>query len=162
MSTSAPIRRLGPYELTALSLLLISELASVPMLEGPLGAQTPAPDLILVNAKIYTVDPAFSTAEAAAIANGRFTSVGASAQVRRLAGPKTRIIDLGGKTIVPGLADNHLHGAGGGPGVDLSRARTLDEVLDLIAARVRQAPGAIVITNSDWHEAQLREQRLPY
>jgi predicted amidohydrolase YtcJ len=46
--------------------------------------------------------------------------------------------------------------------VDLSRARTLDEVLNLIAARVRQAPGAIVITNSDWHEAQLREQRLPY
>src|SRR5713226_8577798 len=190
MSRSAPVLRLGPYErkgrgahrcpcmellcaalrfarlrqkLTALSLLFISALASVPMLESPLEAQTPAPDLILVNAKIYTVDPAFSTAEAAAIANGRFTSIGAGAQVRRLAGPKTRIIDLGGKTVIPGLADNHLHGAGGGPGVDLSRARTLDEVLNLIGARVRQAPaGEIVITNSDWHEAQLREQRLPY
>jgi len=163
MSTLAPIRRLGTYELTALGLLLISALASVPMLEGPLGAQTPAPDLILVNAKIYTVDPAFATAEAAAITNGRFTSVGAGTRVRGLAGPKTRIIDLGGKTVIPGLADNHLHGAGGGPGVDLSRARTLDEVLTLVAARVRQAgPGEIVITNSDWHEAQLREQRLPY
>ena len=81
------------------------------------------------------MDPAFATAEAAAITDGRFTSVGAGAQVRRLAGPKTRIIDLGGKTVIPGLADNHLHGAGGGPGVDLSRARTLDEVLTLIAAR---------------------------
>jgi adenine deaminase len=107
MSTSAPIRRLGPYELTALSLLLISALASVLMLEGPLGAQTPAPDLILVNAKIYTVDPAFATAEAAAITNGRFTSVGAGTQVLGLAGPRTRIIDLGGKTVIPGLADNH-------------------------------------------------------
>ena len=163
MSTSAPVRRLGLYELTVLSLLFVARLASVPMLEGSLEAQTSPPDLILVNAKIYTVDPAFSTAEAAAITNGRFTSVGAGAQLRRLAGPKTRIIDLGGKTVIPGLADNHLHGAGGGPGVDLSRARTLDEVLNLIAARVRQATtGEIVITNSDWHEAQLREQRPPY
>jgi predicted amidohydrolase YtcJ len=131
--------------------------------EGPIEAQTSAPDLILVNAKIYTVEPAFSTAEAAAITNGRFTSVGSSAQIRRLAAPKTRILDLGGKTVIPGLADNHLHSAGGGPGVDLSRARTLDEVLNRIAARVRQAAsGEIVITNSDWHEAQLKEQRLPY
>src|SRR5712691_4210317 len=66
-----------PQKLTALSLLFISALASVPMLEGPLEAQTPAPDLILVNATIYTVNPAFSTAEAAAITSGRFTSVGA-------------------------------------------------------------------------------------
>src|SRR5229473_1904192 len=107
MSRSAPVLRLGPYErkgrgahlhtcekllraalrlarpsqkLTALSLLFISALASVPMLESPLEAQTPAPDLILVNAKIYTVDPAFSTAEAAAIANGRFTFIGTGAQ----------------------------------------------------------------------------------
>ncbi len=127
------------------------------------GAQPAAPDLILVNAKIYTVDPAFSTAEAVAIANGRFAVVGGAAQVRKLAGPQTRIIDLGGKTVIPGLADNHLHDAGGGPGVDLSGARTLDEVLSLISARVKQtAPGETVITNSDWHEAQLREQRLPY
>jgi predicted amidohydrolase YtcJ len=133
------------------------------MLETPVEAQTPPPDLILVNAKIYTVDAAFSTAEAAAITNGRFTWVGPGAQAPRLAGPRTRIIDLGQKTVIPGLADNHLHSAGGGAGVDLSRARTLDEVLSLIAARVRQAkPGEIVITNSDWHEAQLREQRLPY
>jgi predicted amidohydrolase YtcJ len=163
MSTPIPSRKVGPYELIALSPLLISALVSVVMLEGPLQAQTPAPNLILLNAKIYTVNPAFSTAEAVAITNGRFTSVGASAQVRRLAGPKTRIIDLGGKTVFPGLADNHLHGAGGGRGVDLSRARTLNEGLKLIAARVRQATtGEIVITNSDWHEAQLREQRLPY
>jgi predicted amidohydrolase YtcJ len=47
--------------------------------------------------------------------------------------------------------------------VDLSRARTLDEVLHLISVRVKQAsPGEIVVTNADWHEAQLKEQRLPY
>jgi predicted amidohydrolase YtcJ len=130
---------------------------------APIRAQGPAPDLIFVNARIYTVDPAFSVAEAVAVTNGRFAAVGSSAQIRKLAGAGTRIIDLGGKTVVPGLSDNHLHGAGGGPGVDLSRARTLDEVLRLISARVKQTrPGEIVITNSDWHEAQLKEQRLPY
>jgi predicted amidohydrolase YtcJ len=144
---------------SALRLLFVTAL----LVGGALQAQPVAPDLILVNARIYTVDPAFSTAAAAAITNGRFAAVGTGAQVRRLAGPNTRILDLGGKTVIPGLADNHLHGAGGGSGVDLSLARTLDELLTLIAARVKQAaPGEIVITNSDWHEAQLREQRLPY
>ena len=163
MPTFAQVWRIGPYGQVGLGLLIVSSFASMPILEGLLGAQTPAPDLIIVNAKIYTVDPAFSTAQAVAITNGRFASVGASAQVRTLAGPHTQIIDLGGRTIIPGLADNHLHSAGGGSGVDLSRARTLDEVLNLIGARVRQArPGEIVITNSDWHEAQLKEQRLPY
>ena len=155
--------RLGPGGLIALGLFFVSLPASLPVLEDLLGAQTPAPDLIFVNARIYTVDPAFSVAEAAVITNGRFAAVGSSAQVRRLARPSTRIIDLGGKTVIPGLSDNHLHGAGGGPGVDLSHARTLDEVLNLISARVKQAtPGEIVITNADWHEAQLKEQRLPY
>src|SRR5713226_5885096 len=131
MSVSTHVRRVGPNGLIAIRLFFVSLLASLPALEALPGAQTPAPELIFVNAKIYTVDPMFSVAEAAAIANGRFAAVGSTAQVRRLAGPGTRIIDLGGKTVIPGLSDNHLHGAGGGPGVDLSRARTLDEVLNL-------------------------------
>ena len=58
--------------------------------------------------------------------------------------------------------DNHLHGAGGGPGVDLSRARSLTEVADALAARVKTSkPGDVILSNSDWHEAQLKEQRLP-
>src|SRR5262245_31391746 len=91
--------------------------------------QTKAPDLIIVNAKIYTVDSNFSTAEAVAIGDGKFTAVGTTAQIRKFSGPSTRILDAGGKTIVPGLQDNHLHNAGGGPGVDLFNARTLDDVL---------------------------------
>ena len=124
--------------------------------------QEPAPELILHNGKIVTVDAAFSYAQAVAIRGGRFVAVGANDTVRKLAGAGTRQVDLGGRTVVPGLADNHLHGAGGGPGVDLSRTRSIAEVLEAIGERVkRTAPGDIVITNSDWHEAQLREQRLP-
>ena len=60
------------------------------------------------------------------------------------------------------MTDNHFHSAGGGPGVDLSRARSLKEVLMLIADRIAETPeGETVITNGDWHEAQLTEQRLP-
>lgn len=120
------------------------------------------PDLIFFNGKIVTVDAAFSYAEAMAIRNGRFVAVGKNADVRSLAGPDTRVVDLAGRTVVPGLADNHLHNAGGGPGVDLSGARTMAQVLAAIAQRVKQSkPGEIVITNRDWHEAQLAEQRLP-
>jgi predicted amidohydrolase YtcJ len=161
MSSSAHVRRPGPANLIAVGIFFVFLLASTPVWEGL--AQRPAPDLIFVNAKIYTVDPASSVAEAAAITNGRFAAVGSNAQVRKLAAPGTRIIDLGLKTVVPGLSDNHLHSAGGGTGVDLSRARTLDEVLHLISVRVKQTrPGETVITNADWHEAQLKEQRLPY
>jgi predicted amidohydrolase YtcJ len=130
-----------------------------------LGAQQPAapPDTILVNGHVITVDARFSTAEAVAIAGGKFTAVGTSAAIRRLAGPKTTTIDLHGQTVIPGLADGHLHDAGGGPGVDLSGARSLPDILAAVAARVKQSrPGDVIVSNSDWHEAQLREHRLPY
>ena len=128
---------------------------------GDSGAQT-APDVILHNGNIVTVDAQFSYADAVAIADGRFTAVGSNEEIRALAGPQTQSIDLAGRTVVPGLADGHLHTGGGGPGVDLSRARSLDDVLQAIAARVREhEPGEVIITNSDWHEAQLAEHRLP-
>ena len=144
-------------------LVLVPALAGIFLATRALHSQATAPDLIFKNARVYTVDPAFSMTEAVAIAGGKITAVGKTAQIQKLAGPATRIIDLGGRTVIPGLEDNHLHGAGGGPGVDLSRTRTLDEVLNLIAMRVKlAAAGEVVVTNSDWHEAQLKEQRLPY
>ena len=120
------------------------------------------PDAIYVNGKILTVDQLFTTAQAVALADGRFTAVGTDTEVRALAGASTRIVDLGGRTMVPGFGDSHIHNAGGGPGVDLSRARTIDDVLAAIAARVETtALGDGVISNSDWHESQLEEDRLP-
>src|SRR5207253_9659319 len=89
--------------------------------------------------------------------------VGTTSQIRRLGGAAARIFDAGGKTGVPGLQDNHLHNAGGGPGVDLFNARSLEDVLNRIGARAKEAkPGDVVVTNAGWHEAQLKEQHLPY
>lgn len=121
-----------------------------------------APDLVLVNGKVVTVDRSFSVAEAVAVTGDRISAVGTSARIRGLAGGATKVVDLQGRTLIPGLMDNHLHSAGGGPGVDLSRARSLDEVYTALAARVGQtAAGDVIVSNSDWHEAQLREKRLP-
>ena len=125
-------------------------------------AQPPAPNLVFYNGTVITVDRTFSVAEAVAVTGDRITAVGASARIRALAGSDTALIDLRGRALVPGLMDNHLHSAGGGPGVDLSRARSLADVSAALAARVRQTPaGDVIVSNSDWHEAQLREKRLP-
>jgi predicted amidohydrolase YtcJ len=122
-----------------------------------------APDTILYNGKIVTVDGRFSIAQALAIREGKFVAVGSNDQVRRLSGPSTRSIDLRGRTVLPGLMDGHLHNAGGGPGVDLSRVRSMDELLAAVTAGVKAAkPGDLVVSNNDWHEAQLKEKRLPH
>jgi predicted amidohydrolase YtcJ len=127
------------------------------------GAREQAPpDVIYYNAKVVTVDDAFSYAQAVAISGDKFSAVGSTDAVRKLAGPRTRQIDVGGLTVIPGLTDNHLHNAGGGSGVALSRARTMREVLAAITAAAAERTAAdVVVTNSDWHEAQLKEQRLP-
>ena len=62
----------------------------------------------------------------------------------------------------PGITDDHFHNEGGGPGVDLSHVRSLGELLPRSPTRPPQArPATIIVSNSDWHEAQLKEQRLP-
>ena len=138
-------------------LLLLSLVACSP---GPNG---PGPDKIIYNANIVTLDSQSSIAEAAAIRDGRFVAVGTTAEILELAGVATEQIDMAGRTIVPGLSDNHFHSIGGGDGVDLSQARSLEDVHDAITERVAQTePGGIIVTNSDWHEGQLAEQRLPY
>ena len=66
-------------------------------------------DTILLNGKILTVDAQFSTREALAIRDGKILALGASAEMKKLAGPNTRVIDLQGRTVIPGLIDNHIH-----------------------------------------------------
>jgi len=70
--------------------------------------QAPA-DIILTNGKVITVDNRFSIAQAVAVRGDRIVAVGTTADITRLAGPNTRRIDLAGKSVVPGLIDNHAH-----------------------------------------------------
>ena len=66
-------------------------------------------DTILVNGKILTVDRQFSTREAIAMRDGKITAVGSNADIRKQAGPQTRVIDLQGRTVIPGFIDSHIH-----------------------------------------------------
>lgn len=75
---------------------------------GAAVAQT-APDTIYFNASILTMDPAHPTAQAVSIGGGRFMLIGSDAAVLRTAGPQTRKIDLGGKCVLPGLVESHVH-----------------------------------------------------
>ena len=123
----------------------------------------PDPDLIVYNGHIVTLDSDSSVVEAFAVREGRVLSTGTNEEILALVDDQTERIDLTGRTAVPGLADNHFHSAGAGPGVDLSQTRTIQEVLDAIARRADQTEdGEVIVTNSDWHEGQLTEQRLPY
>ncbi len=78
-------------------------------LQLPARAGTSAADLILTNGKIITVDPAFTIAQAIAIAGDRILAVGPDAAMAAMAGPATRIVDLKGKAVIPGITDGHAH-----------------------------------------------------
>ncbi|MGV6875966.1 amidohydrolase [Pseudochelatococcus sp. B33] len=126
---------------------------------------TRQPDTILHNGNILTVDAAFSAAQAVSIINGRFERIGTDAEVLATAGADTRIIDLGGRTVVPGLFDSHLHlymMAMQAPCVPLIDCRSIAEVQEAIAERAAVTPpGEWIIARMGWHESLLRENRLP-
>ncbi len=122
-------------------------------------------DLILQNARIHTVDSAGRVAEAIAIRGERILAVGDRASVAAVGGPATITIDLGGRTVLPGLIDTHMHQlfAGlNGPAVQLLAARSVGDVQRAISERVaRTAPGQWVTASSGWHESMLSEGRMP-
>lgn len=124
-----------------------------------------AAHIILHNGRIVTVDDTFSIAEAVSIRDGRFDRVGTSAELLATAGPGTEVIDLGGRTAVPGLFDSHLHlymTALEAPRVPLIDCRSIADVQAAIAERAGITPkGEWIIARMGWHESLLRENRLP-
>lgn len=115
-----------------------------------LAAQSNQPNLILNNGKFLTVDKNFSIAEAIAITGNKIAAVGKSADVMKLAGPNTQVIDLKGRTVIPGLMDTHLHYTGLDYGGNLSETqraaynvdwrgvRTKEDVLNQISGIIRK------------------------
>lgn len=121
-----------------------------------------AADAVYTNAKVVTVDDKNSVTEAFAVKDGRFVAVGANTEILSRVGPATKVVNLGGRTVLPGLVDGHIHDAGGGPNIDLSKTRSIAELLDAIRSAVAAAPaGKLLETNPDWYHAQLDERRMP-
>lgn len=125
------------------------------------------PDLIFYNGNIITVDPRFRRAEAVAIQRGEFVAVGASEQVRQLAGPGTRQIDLKSKTVIPGIIDAHVHAAHYGlyllpQFVQFDRCRSLDDMLATIAREAESTPeGAWILGSGHFDYDLIQEARFP-
>ncbi|MFM7395924.1 MAG: amidohydrolase, partial [Gammaproteobacteria bacterium] len=127
------------------------------------GQTSPTADLIVVNADIYTSDSLRPRAKAFAVSQGRFIAVGDEAEVRRLAGRDTRIIDAGGRTVTPGFIDGHSHVSGDAPrvaGVDLSYIAEKAEWLRLIEAADRRLPKGEWLTGGYWDHT-LSDGRYP-
>src|SRR5437588_728361 len=89
--------------------LLLAALA-LPAADRP----APPPDLVVLNGRLWTVCRARPEAEALAVRAGRIVAVGRTADVRALAGPRTRVLDLHGRRALPGFYDAHVHFLGGG------------------------------------------------
>jgi predicted amidohydrolase YtcJ len=127
-------------------------------------APAPAPSPIFHTGRIVTVDPEFRTVEAMAIRDGRVVAVGPNAEIAKLAGPGTERVDLGGKTVLPGLIDSHVHAPSASmyefeqPVPDM---RSIDDVLGYIRTRAETTEPGQWITLSQVFITRLREQRYP-
>src|SRR5690242_1517446 len=107
-----------------LRLALLALLIASPALAQPA-------DLVLRGGNIITVDNEWHVAQAVAVRDGRFVAIGNDAAVASYVGPTTQVVELGGKTVVPGLIDSHLHqllAALNGPAVQLLGAKTVADV----------------------------------
>ena len=117
------------------------------------GSAIAAPDLIVVNGDVYTVDPDAARVEAFAVENGRFTAVGSNAEIRAMADDDTQIIDAMGNTVTPGFIDGHSHVSGNAPavaGVDLSYVVDKDEWLQLVEEADKRMPEGEWMTGGYW------------
>ena len=132
-----------------------------------LHAQAPAPDLILTNGKIVTVDDRFSIAQAVAVQGGKIVAVGTNREIGALAGANTQRIDLAGRTVIPGLIDNHMHllraAATWQRELRWDGVTSRKQALDMLRARAKAlGPGEWVYNIGGWTHQQFADDPKPF
>jgi len=150
-----------------LTILLFFVLIAAAAARSMLHAQSDAPDLILSNGKIITVDERFTVAQAVAVKGERIVAVGSNQDIGRLAGPSTRKIDLKGRAVTPGLIDNHMHLLRGGTTwqweVRWDGIGTRKQALELLHARVAAVkPGEWIFNLGGWAIEQFSDDKRPF
>ena len=130
-------------------------------------ASPPDPDLIVFNAKVYTMDSAMPRAEAFAISGGRFTAIGRTADIRSLATRRTQLFDAKQMTIVPGFIDTHNHAGGttllyevlvGNP-FEVEFV-TIDSIVAKLRAKAQQLPAGTWVEGYFHDDTKLKDKRL--
>lgn len=121
-------------------------------------------DMVLMGGNVITIDPTRPRAEGVAIKNNKFLCVGTDEQVREMIGEGTTVRNLEGMTIVPGFIESHNHtlifGLNLG-GVDLSRARSITEIISLLMERVRHQEEGTWVVGTGYNQQELKEKRHP-
>jgi predicted amidohydrolase YtcJ len=130
------------------------------------GTRSADPDLVVINAKVYTMDPAAPRAEAFATIGGRFVAVGRSADMRSLAGKKTQTFDAKGMTIVPGFIDCHNHAGGTTLLYDVLVGNpfevefvTIASIIEKLKAKARQTPPGTWVEGYYHDDTKLKDKR---
>ena len=127
--------------------------------------QAPPPaDLILVNTKIYTVDDSHPFVEAMAVRGGRVAFIGSTREALLLRGPSTQVLDLAGRTVIPGMVDAHAHLFGLGTflrDIDLTDTRSYDAIVSRVAARVKDVPSGRWVIGRGWDQNKWGDTRFP-
>jgi len=120
-------------------------------------------DLVVLNANVMTMDPAQPRAQALAARHGRFVAVGSAQEVRGLAGPDTRVLDLAGRTVIPGFIDAHLHVLSSGiahvASVDCD-LRSIGEIQEALRARASETPEGEWVQGFKYDDTKTAEGRF--
>jgi predicted amidohydrolase YtcJ len=154
-----------PTQVNQSTLLRRAHFLLATFLWGTAGVAKPAlaPDLILFHGQIVTVDSHDSVAEALAVRDGKIVAIGTDREILRLVGPRTRRLDLHGRTATPGLIDSHAHIADAGVDelyhVRLSDAATVADVVSRVEAGIAKLRPGEWLQGAGWDEGKLAERR---
>lgn len=128
---------------------------TAPLLAGDEKPGEKPADLVLRNGRVVTVDPARPEAQAVAIRADRIAAVGTNEEIARFIGPRTEVIDLGGKLAIPGFVEAHGHFLGLGHAktiLDLTKARSWADIVAMVEAAAKKAEPGAWITGRGWHQ----------
>jgi predicted amidohydrolase YtcJ len=148
------------------SIVLSTAIAGASAVSAQTQSAPDAADLIVINAKVHTMNVTQPTASAFAVRDGLFLAVGSNAEMTTLRGESTRAIDAGGRTVIPGLNDSHLHAIRAGRFYNLELrwdgVESLERGLQMIREQAARTPeGQWVRVIGGWSPYQFHEKRMP-
>lgn len=134
------------------------------ILANPLSAQIPKADLIVINAKIRTMDLQKPFAEAIAVKENKITAIGKTAEIKQLADSETKVIDAQGKLLIPGFNDSHVHFFSVGLAlfrVELQNVSSPPEIAEKLKENLRFVPKGQWIFGGNWNHEKWKNKTLP-